>query len=284
MIKTYYELTKPGLVWGNLITTLAGFLFASRFSPASSLLLATLAGTALVIASACVFNNIFDREADKKMARTKRRALASGTISVSNATLFGTMLAFGGFALLFFVAGLLPGLVALFAFVVYVRFYTRIKYYSAFAVFVGALAGASPIAIGYTAVSNYFDIAALILFVTMVLWQMPHFYAIALFRRADYAAAGIPVFSITKGSAATYRRIIVYIVLYVIAAMSLTFFGYAGVVYLAVVTGMGGVWLGFALIGSRQPEDIPAARRMFFISIAVMVSFAITLSFAPVLP
>src|SRR3989344_9290452 len=98
MLKTYYELTKPGLVWGNLITTLAGFLFASRFSPSPSILLFTLAGTALVIASACVFNNIFDREADSKMPRTKLRALASGAMTVPNATSFGTALSFGGFA------------------------------------------------------------------------------------------------------------------------------------------------------------------------------------------
>jgi len=97
MVKTYYELTKPGLVWGNLITTLAGFLFASRFSPAPALLLATLAGTALVIASACVFNNIFDREADAKMPRTKKRALVSGAISVRGAAIFGTALALFGF-------------------------------------------------------------------------------------------------------------------------------------------------------------------------------------------
>ena len=284
MIKTYYELTKPGLVWGNLITTLAGFLFASRFSPSPSLLLTTLAGTALVIASACVFNNIFDRDADKKMARTRSRALASGTISVSNAVRFGAVLSFGGFALLFFMAGLLPGLVALFAFVVYVRFYTPLKYYSSWAVFVGALAGACPIVIGYTAALGSFDVVAFLLFAILVLWQMPHFYAIALYRRADYLAAGIPVLSITKGNRTTYRHIIVYIFLYLIAAASLYLFGEVGITYLIVVLVMGCVWLGSAFVGSRRPEDPHLARRMFFISIAVMVSFAITLSFAPILP
>ena len=284
MLKTYYELTKPGLVWGNLITTLAGFLFASRFSPSPSLLLFTLAGTALIIASACVFNNVFDREADKKMARTKGRALASGAISVSDATVFGSGLSFLGFALLFFMAGLLSGLVALFAFVVYVRVYTRLKYYSLWAVFVGALAGASPIAIGYTAVSNNLDLIVSILFATMVLWQMPHFYSIALYRRADYLEAGIPVLSITKGNRTTYRHIMVYIFLYLIAAASLYLFGEVGITYLIVVLVMGIVWLGSAFAGSRHPEDLRAARRMFFVSIAVMVSFAITLAFAPILP
>lgn len=284
MIKTYYELTKSGLVWGNLITTLAGFLFASNFHPIFSILVATLAGAALVIASACVFNNIFDREADSKMPRTKKRALVSGAISVRGAVIFGTVLALAGFSLLFLHVGTLPAFVALLGFAVYTALYTPLKYRSSLTVFIGSIAGACPIAIGYSAALGRLDLAGVLLFLTMVLWQMPHFYSIALFRRADYAAAGIPVLSVTKGNAMTYRYIIFYIILYFLSAASLNFFGYAGFMYLAVVSVMALAWLVSALKGAQQPEDIPAARRMFFISIAVVVSFATTLSFAPILP
>lgn len=284
MVKTYYELTKPGLVWGNLITTLAGFLFASRFHPAVLILFATLAGTALVIASACVFNNIFDREADAKMPRTKNRALVAGTISEGGARIFATILLIGGFAILFLAVGVLPCFIAFLGTFVYVGLYTPFKYHSPFAVFVGSISGACPILIGYTAASGRLDLAALILFTILVMWQMPHFYAIALFRRADYAAAGIPVISMRKGERAVYRHMLTFIVLYIIAAVSLTYLGLAGIIYLVVVAVSGGLWFGVALNGWKQPDSPSNARRIFFMSLAVMLSFVVALSFAPILP
>ena len=284
MVKTYYELTKPGLVWGNLITTLAGFLFASRFSPAPALLLATLAGTALVIASACVFNNIFDREADAKMPRTKKRALVSGAISVRGAAIFGTALALFGFLFLFLLVGTLPAFVALLGFAVYIGLYTPLKYRSSLAVFIGSIAGACPIAIGYSAALGHLDLTAALLFVTMVLWQMPHFYAIALFRHADYAAAGIPVLSVKRGARAAYRQIVAFIILYLLIASSLTYFGYTGIIYLVIVGTSGAIWLGLALGGSKQPDNTGHARHIFLASLIVMLSFVIALSFAPLLP
>lgn len=283
MLKAYYELTKPGLVSGNLITTLAGFLFGSHFA-ASWLLLWTLLATALVIASACVFNNMYDRDADKKMARTKGRAFASGAVSLMSGALFAAVLALLGVASLFFISGLLPGLIALFGFVVYVGVYTPLKYLSPLAVFVGSIAGASPIIIGYTAATGHLDALALLLFLTLALWQIPHFYAIALYRRSDYAAAGIPVLSVKKGERAVYRRIVSFIVLYLIAVASLTFLGYAGIVYLVIVFTSGGLWFGFALRGLRDAENTAHARRIFFMSLIVMLSFVVALSFAPILP
>ena len=284
MIKAYYELTKPGLVWGNLITTLAGFLFASQFDVSLPLLFGTLAGTAFVIASACVFNNIFDSNADAKMPRTKRRAIPTGVISPAAARVFASFLSFAGFAILFFGVGLLAGFVALIGSLVYVGLYTPLKYRSPLAVFVGALAGACPIVIGYSAALGRVDFVALILFITLVLWQMPHFYAIALYRRADYAAAGIPVLSVRRGARAVHRQIVAFIIFYLLSASSLTYLGVTGIIYLIIVGTSGAIWLGLALGGFKQQGDIAHARRIFLMSLVVMLSFVVALSFSSLFP
>src|SRR5256885_2016537 len=101
MLKTYYRLTKPGIVYGNAVTVIAGFLLASVGDVNWGLFLATLVGISLVIASACVFNNYIDRDLDKKMARTKKRALASGSIAAVNALSYASLLGLVGFGLLF---------------------------------------------------------------------------------------------------------------------------------------------------------------------------------------
>src|SRR3990167_11518603 len=116
MFKTYYTLTKPGIIYGNLITTAAGFFLASKGNINFGLLLATLAGVSLVIGSACVFNNYLDRDIDKKMARTKIRALAAGIIPIRNAIIFATFLGLAGFLLLTKYTNILTAFIGVLAF------------------------------------------------------------------------------------------------------------------------------------------------------------------------
>lgn len=194
MVKTYYRLTKPGIIYGNMLATVAGFFFASTGPIDWILLGATLGGLALVIASACVFNNIADRHLDARMERTKNRALVSGTVSPRNAYIFGTVIGFLGFITLALWTTWFAFGVALLGFVVYVFWYTPLKPKSAYALFVGAIAGATPPVVGYTAVTNTFDIYALGLFAALYVWQIPHFLAIAVYRYEEYAAAGVPLF------------------------------------------------------------------------------------------
>jgi heme o synthase len=192
-IRDYYDLTKPGIVYGNAITVVAGFFLASRNLPINwQLLLFTVLGLSCVVASACVFNNYFDRNIDAKMERTKKRAFAAGTISPVGALLFGALLFVFGVFLLWFVNLLALGW-AMLGFVVYVFVYTPLKHKTGLAVFVGAIAGATPPVVGYTAVGNMFDMWALALFVFLFVWQLPHFLAIATYRYDEYAAAGIPL-------------------------------------------------------------------------------------------
>ena len=190
--KTYCLLTKPRIIMGNIITASAGFALASRGSINFLLLLVTFIGLALVIASACVFNNYIDRNADKKMERTKNRPLATGLISPRRAITFALLLGLLGTFLLAFFVNPLTAALALFGFFVYVILYSFSKYYSIHGTLIGSVAGAMPPVIGYCAAANRFDMGALILFAMITIWQMPHFFSIAIYQLKDYAAASYP--------------------------------------------------------------------------------------------
>lgn len=193
MLSAYYRLIKPGIVYGNAFAALAGFLFASRWHFGFGLFAAAMLGVAFVVASACVFNNYFDHDIDQKMPRTKDRPLASGAVSPGSALWYGGVLFVIGFCLLYFFVNVLSVAAAFVGWFVYVFCYTPLKHKSSLALYVGAVAGAMPIVIGYVAGSGKLDRATLILFILFFLWQLPHFLAIATYRFDEYAAAGVPL-------------------------------------------------------------------------------------------
>ena len=174
-LHVYYELTKPGIIYGNALTAVAGFFLASSQDIDWRLLLAAVLGLSFVIASACVFNNYVDREIDARMTRTSSRALAAGHISPHYALLFGLALLVLGILVLHYYTTPLALWVATFGFVVYVFLYTPLKPRSASALYVGAIAGATPPVVGYVAVTNTFDLYTLVLFAALYVWQIPHF-------------------------------------------------------------------------------------------------------------
>jgi protoheme IX farnesyltransferase len=284
MLKNYYDLTKPGIVYGNVFTTLAAFLFASRWHFGWGLFFATMIGIACVIASACVFNNYIDRDIDEKMQRTKDRALVSGAISSPSALRFGIILALLGFIFLLIFVNTLTAFAALIGFLVYVFAYTFSKRVTPWATEIGSIAGAMPIVVGYTAVTDRLDAAALILFLALAFWQMPHFYAIALFRREEYAAAGVPVLPITNGIWETELRMLLYIIAFGAAAFALNYFGYAGYAYLVIVEATALVWFALATEGFRREDTEVWARKLFFTSLIALVVFSVMLSLASILP
>ena len=193
MLKRYLLVTKPGIIFGNLISVVGGFFLSSKGSLELDLFLATLVGVSLVIASGCVFNNYIDRDIDCLMERTRNRVLVQGLIGPRATLGYATGLGIVGVALLYWVNPLSAALGGL-GFVVYVGLYTLwLKRRSVYGTLVGSLSGATPPVIGYCAVSNEFDSGALILLLIFSLWQMPHSYAIAIFRFKDYQAAAIPV-------------------------------------------------------------------------------------------
>jgi len=191
--RSYYRLTKPGIIYGNALMYGAGFFLASRNGIDWQSFFISLLGLSLVIGAACVFNNFADREMDAKMERTKKRALVSGTVSPRAALIYGEVLTLLGFSTLYFLSTPVAFLFALIGFATYVFLYTPMKPRSGYALYVGAVAGAMPPLVGYTAVTNSVDLWALGLFVTLFLWQIPHFLAIGFKRYEEYKAAGVPL-------------------------------------------------------------------------------------------
>jgi protoheme IX farnesyltransferase len=286
-MKYYYELTKSGLVFGNLITVLAGFALGAGLAgvPIDAWrLLAALAGMALIMASGCVFNNYIDRDIDVKMERTRHRALVAHKISGRAALIFASVLGAAGFFILIFYLNILTALTALTGFIFYVFVYSLWgKRRTVYGTFIGAIAGATPPVVGYAAASGRIDVAAAILFLIMMAWQMPHFFAIAIRRKDDYAAAGIPVMPVSRGLRRTKVSMAIYIIEFILAAALLTVLGYTGTVYLVIALVLGVVWLGVSIRGFWLPDGAPAvnerwARQMFFLSLIVMVVLFITIT------
>lgn len=175
MMKQYLQVTKPGIIFGNLISVIGGFLLASKGSLDVPLFIATMVGVSLVVASGCVFNNYIDRDIDKVMERTKNRVLVKGLIAPKVTLTYATLLGLAGVALLYVAANPLAALLAVIGFIVYVGVYSLyMKRHSVYGTLIGSLSGAAPPVIGYCAVSNEFDAGALILLAIFSLWQMPH--------------------------------------------------------------------------------------------------------------
>jgi protoheme IX farnesyltransferase len=282
-LKTYYDLTKPGIIYGNSISLIAGFLLASQRQVDWPLLAAALLGTALVIASGCVLNNYIDRDIDKKMDRTSKRALASGQIPPNHALIYAAVLCLLGFGLLMKFTNPLTVYTGLIGLYVYVVAYGLAKRRSPSGTLVGSIAGAAPILAGYTAASGRIDGAAILLFLSMAFWQMPHFYAIAMYRLRDYRSAGIPVLPAVKGARTTKLHIMAYIVAFTITASLLSLFHFTTYVFLAGVILLGGIWLWKGAAGFKANDDIVWARRMFRFSLLVMVAFSALLAIDPLL-
>ena len=279
MIKQYLQVTKPGIIFGNLISVVGGFLLASKGSIDYPLFLATLLGVSLVVASGCVFNNYIDRDIDKKMERTKNRVLVKGLIAPSVTLVYATVLGIAGFVLLYIGANPLAMWRAVMGFVVYVGVYSLyMKRHSVYGTLIGSLSGAAPPVIGYCAVTNEFDAGALILLAIFSLWQMPHSYAIAIFRFKDYQAANIPVLPVVKGISVAKNHITVYIVAFMVATLMLTLGGYAGYKYLIVAAAVSVWWLGMALRGYKAENDSVWARKLFVFSIVAITSLSVMMS------
>ncbi len=278
-LKHFIQITKPGIIFGNVLSVAGGFFLASKGQIDFGIFLAAVIGTSLVVASGCVFNNCIDRDIDDKMERTKNRVLVQGLVSLKLALLYATVLGVAGLALLYTETNPLAAMLALIGFVIYVGFYSLyFKRKSVHGTLIGSLSGAMPPVIGYCAVSNSFDFAALTLLVMFSLWQMPHSYAIAIFRFNDYRAAKIPVLPVERGIPVAKRHILLYILAFLIATLMLTFGGYAGLNYLAVAAGMGMYWLYMAWKGYKAVDDTVWARKLFVFSIFTISALSVMMS------
>jgi len=272
-IQCYLSLTKPGILFGNSITAAAGFALAGHFDPFSFFTM--LIGLNLIMASSCVLNNCIDVEADQKMARTKRRPLPLGLIETPNAILFAAAL--GCLGILFLYTNPLALTMALIGFLFYVGVYTPLKYRTEYGTAIGSIAGGIPPVVGYSAASHQLDGGALCLFLILVLWQMPHFYSIAIYRQDDYAAAKIPVLPVYRGMASAKIHIFLYTIAFLCITPSLFFLHYTKTLYLVVVLSVSLGWLILAVKGFYATNDRLWGRRMFLYSLFVINSFSIAI-------
>lgn len=277
--KKYLLLTKPGIILGNVLTTAAGFRMASKMAFDSALFFWVIVGLSLVIASACVWNNYIDREADKKMARTQERAFAKGTVRHKNGLIFASCLGVLGALCLGLFANLFSMLIALFGFFMYVTVYSFSKYRTVHATLLGSIAGAVPPMVGYAAVSDKLDLPAFILFAMLVLWQMPHFFAIAIYRLPEYTKAAIPVMPLKRGVLRTKVQMFLYIAAFMAVSCLLTFFHYAGYAYLVVVLLLSLLWLHVGFTGFQSTNDKLWARKSFLWSLVVITGVSLALIF-----
>lgn len=275
----YYLITKPGIILGNLVTVAAGFMLASKGMLDIRLFLATLLGLGFIIASACVFNNYIDRHMDAKMERTRQRAIASGLISGKRAIVFALILAIIGNFILFLFTNVLTVCVAAIGFFVYVLLYSMWKSRTIYGTAIGSIAGAVPPVVGYCAVSNRFDLGAVILFSMLVLWQMPHFFAIALYHFRDYSKANMPLLPIKKGVQRTKIHMVIYILAFIAVASLLTYFKYTGYVYLTVMVAISLSWLILGLKGFQRNDTEIWGRDMFRLSLILIGAICFVIPF-----
>jgi protoheme IX farnesyltransferase len=279
MVKNYLLVTKPGIILGNLVTAAGGFFLASRGRIEISVMMSALIGISLVVASGCVFNNCIDRSMDRKMSRTRNRVIARGLISTEAAVCYAALLGATGTALLWVATNLLSVAVVLSGLAIYVGVYSLyLKRRSIYATMIGSLAGAAPPLAGYCAVTNRFDLGALILLLIFSLWQMPHCYAIAIFRFDDYTAAAIPVLPIKRGIPAAKKHIVGYILAFMAATLMLTLGGYTGYGYFAVAVALGLFWLYLAWSGFRTADDGRWARKLFVFSFISLFALSVMMS------
>jgi heme o synthase len=200
-------------------------------------------------------------------------------MSVKAAVIYASFLGMAGITLLWASTNMLAVAIVLAGFAIYVGVYSLIlKRNCVYASLVGSLAGAAPPLAGYCAISSRFDMGAVILLSIFSLWQIPHSYAIALYRFDDYAAASIPALPVQRGLPEVKTHIVGYIIAFLAAALMLTFRGYTGYGFLAVAAVMGSAWLVVALSGFRTADNRLWGKRLFVFSILTLFALSIMMS------
>jgi protoheme IX farnesyltransferase len=264
------ELTKPSITALVMVTMVSGALVAPVRIELGTLLLAMFA-TACVVGGANAFNMWMERDSDALMTRTRRRPLPTGRLSPELVLGFGSLLAVVGLTLLATSVSSLSALLGWIALSSYVLAYTPLKRITTWSLHVGAVPGAIPPLMGWASVTGSLSREAFALFAILLVWQLPHFLAIASFRAPEYARAGLKVLPNVRGRAATERAIVLYSVLLGVVAVAPWPLGMAGPAYGIISLLASVAFLGFALSGRRRLDPHRWARRLFLASMPYLV-------------
>jgi protoheme IX farnesyltransferase len=266
----YLALSKPRLLPMVLFTALPALVMASGGWPPAGVILITLLGTALAAASANTLNCYAERDRDAMMARTRHRPLPAGRIAPGSALAFGVLLAGGSAILLWYATTPLAAVVALAGILFYLFVYTVwLKPRTPLSVVVGGAAGAVAPLIADAAVDGRLGWAGALVFLIVFFWQPPHFWAIALYRKDDYARAGFPMLPLVIGDDATRRRVLGYTLVLIPVTLAPVALGFLGPLYLALALAAG-AWFLHAAVRLVRRRTHAAARGMFRVSLAYL--------------
>ncbi len=272
-IKDTIILLKPSISGLAILTAGLG-LFMAPVSLSWGLIVAALVGTGMMVGSANTLNMAIEHDVDALMSRTKDRPLPAGRMRVQSAVIIGALLGvLGTFVLAVFTNMLTTGLGVL-ALFIYVALYTPLKRKTTFALLIGAVPGAMPPLMGWTAASNQIDEPALVLFGIMLVWQIPHFLAISLFRKEDYARAGIKVVPVMRGDQNAQWQTIAYTTVLIPLSLMMVPLGAAGPIYAGGALCISVGFLYVCLQGRSSMDINVWARRVFFTSLVYVPALA----------
>jgi protoheme IX farnesyltransferase len=270
------ELTKPGVTRMVLATTWAGAVIAPGPIWNYGRLAWAVFGTALIVASANALNMFLEADVDALMKRTQNRPLPSGRLSPETALWCGVSLAFIGIPVLDVFVNAATAFLGVMALLSYVLVYTPMKRMSSLAVWVGAIPGAAPPLMGWTAMTGTISWPALSLFALLFIWQVPHFHAIAIFRADEYRRAGLQVLPNERGLAYTKRAIVALLVVQVAVSALPALAGLGGKIYVAAAALLGAGNVAYAVYGLSPKAGARWARTLFFASLPyLLVLFAV---------
>ena len=270
-VRDYVTLTKPRIMSLLLLTGFCGMIVGAHGLPPLWLVAATMVGLALACGGASALNHVLDADIDRLMGkRTRSRPVAAGRVSAPYALEFGLALSAISFVLLAGVVNVLTAVLALAGNLFYVLVYTRLlKRSTPQNIVIGGAAGAVPPLVGWAAATGNLTMPALVLFAVVFLWTPPHFWALALLIKRDYAAAGVPMLPVVRGEAETAKQIVLYTGALVAFTLAPALWGQFGLVYLVAAAALGGgfLWLAWKLRRERTPAH---ASLLFHYSLAYL--------------
>ena len=269
--RDYYELTKPRVVMLIVFTAVVGMFLAVPGWPGAQAMLFGTIGIGMAASAAAVFNHVLDARIDIHMLRTRGRPLPEGRVSGSNALAFASAICVLSMIVLWFLVNPLTAVLTFGSLIGYAVIYTvYLKRATPQNIVIGGAAGAAPPVLGWTAVTGEITSSALLLFLIIFVWTPPHFWALAIARKDDYAKVGIPMLPVTHGEEYTRLHILLYTILLVVITIIPYLTGMSGLIYLAAAVSLGAVFLNYAVRMLRDRDDVELPMRTFRFSITYL--------------
>ena len=271
--RDYYELTKPRVVMLIVFTAVVGMFLAVPGWPGTTAMLFGTIGIGMAASSAAVFNHVLDARIDIHMLRTRARPLPEGRVSESSALAFASAICVLSMIVLWFLVNPLTAILTFGSLIGYAVIYTVfLKRATPQNIVIGGAAGAAPPVLGWAAVTGEITSSALLLFLIIFVWTPPHFWALAIARKDDYAKVGIPMLPVTHGEQYTRLHILLYTILLVVITIIPYLTGMSGLIYLATAVALGAVFLNYAIRMLRDRDDVELPMRTFKFSITYLAA------------